>query len=92
MVFGMVNDKDISAVLRQLPQKAKYYFTQAQIKRALAPEQLKSLAEAYNLKGDCFPNVETALSAARQNSNANDFIFIGGSSFIVADLLAYLNR
>ena len=88
IVFGMVNDKDISSVLAMMPKDAEYYFTQASVKRALAAEELSTLAAEYNLKGRCYPTVAEALSAAREDSSTDDFIFIGGSCFIVADLLS----
>ena len=92
IVFGMVNDKDITSVLRMMPQKAKYYFTQASIKRAMPAKELKEMAEKYGLKGDCHPNVKEALKNAIKESSAKDFIFVGGSCFIVADLLSALEK
>lgn len=88
IVIGMVNDKDVRGVLALLPQEATYYFTQASVKRALPEEQLKELASAIGLKGNCYPNVPAAVRAAQEKSLPEDFIFVGGSSFIVADLLA----
>ena len=91
IVFGMVNDKDISAVLAMMPANAEYYFTQASIKRAMPAEELQAKAAHYGLKGDCYPTVEKALQAAEADSAASDFIFVGGSCFIVADLLTSVN-
>ena len=88
IVFGMVNDKDISAVLAMMPTSARYYFTQASIKRAMPANELQAKAASYGLKGDSYPNVASALEAARKESAATDFIFVGGSCFIVADLLS----
>ena len=90
IVFGMVSDKDISAVLAMMPKEAIYYFTQASIKRAMPAGELMEKAKAYGLKGSHYPDVASALDAARHDSCTNDFIFIGGSCFIVADLLATL--
>lgn len=90
IVFGMVNDKDINSVLSMMPQNAIYYFTRASVKRALPSESLSEKASAYNLKGKCYPTVEAALEAAKSEASANDFIFVGGSCFIVADLLSSL--
>lgn len=87
IVFGMVNDKDIDAVLKLLPQNARYYFTRAAIERAIDEKELASKAAAFNLKGVCFENVESAVKSAKENADKNDLIFIGGSSFIVADAL-----
>ena len=88
IVFGMVSDKDITAVLAMLPKKATYYFTQASIKRAMPAEELQKKASEFGLHGNHYPDVRTALQAATDESSPNDFIFVGGSCFIVADLLA----
>ena len=90
IVFGMVSDKDISAVLKQLPQKAIYYFTQASIPRALPANELARLASTWGLKGNVYPSVSSAYDAAVSEAAPDDFIFIGGSSFVVADLLEFL--
>lgn len=87
IVIGMVNDKDISGVLALLPQEAKYYFTQASVSRALPAEQLCQLATAAGLKGTSYPDVQSAVGEALRESLPEDFIFVGGSNFIVADLL-----
>ena len=87
IVFGMVNDKDIDAVLKLLPQDAHYYFTKASIKRAIDERDLALKAAAFDLKGTCLENVESAIKSAKENADKNDLIFIGGSSFIVADAL-----
>ena len=91
VVFGMVNDKEIDAVLAIMPKEATYYFTQASIRRALPCEQMKEKAAAYGLKGNSYPDVATALQAAKAEAESDDFIFIGGSCFIVADLLSSMN-
>ena len=90
IVFGMVSDKDITAVLAMMPKSAVYYFTQASIQRAMPSAELQEKASAFGLIGDHYPNVKAALEAARTDSGAKDFIFVGGSCFIVADLLATL--
>lgn len=87
IVIGMVNDKDIRGVLALLPREAVYYFTQASVKRALPAAELARLAAEAGLKGDCFPDVPSAVRAAQKKSLPEDFIFVGGSTFIVADLL-----
>ena len=89
IVFGMVNDKDIRGVLALLPKEAAYYFTQASVRRALPAEELRHLAEAQGLAGEAYPDVPSAVRAAQQKSLPEDFIFVGGSSFIVADLLTH---
>ena len=88
IVFGMVNDKDISSVLAMMPKDAIYYFTQASVRRAMPSEELAGLASSYNLKGNCYPTVTDALDAARKDASPGDFVFVGGSCFVVADLLA----
>ena len=90
IVFGMVSDKDITNVLKMMPTDATYYFTQASIKRAMPSNDLKELAAKFNLQGNSYPNVKAALDAAMSDSSAEDFIFVGGSCFIVADLLSAL--
>lgn len=91
MVIGMVNDKDIRGVLALLPKEAEYYFTKASVKRALPEEELARLAVEAGLHGACYPDVPSAVRAAQEKSLPEDFIFVGGSSFIVADLLASRN-
>ncbi|WP_294083200.1 bifunctional folylpolyglutamate synthase/dihydrofolate synthase [Proteiniphilum sp. UBA5384] len=87
IVFGMANDKDVKAVLNLLPKNAAYYFTQASVERAMDEKTLASHAETYGLKGNCYTAVAEAINAAKENADKNDLIFIGGSSFIVADAL-----
>ncbi|MFV0468597.1 MAG: bifunctional folylpolyglutamate synthase/dihydrofolate synthase, partial [Dysgonomonas sp.] len=87
IVLGMVNDKDISAVLAILPKSATYYFTKASVPRALNENQLKDMATNVGLQGDAYPTVEAAIKAAKSKATLKDFIFIGGSNFIVADAL-----
>ncbi|SFS45615.1 dihydrofolate synthase / folylpolyglutamate synthase [Porphyromonadaceae bacterium NLAE-zl-C104] len=87
MVFGMANDKDIDPVLSLLPRDAVYYFTKASVERALDEKTLAQQAETYGLKGNNFGTVTKAIEAAKENADKNDLIFIGGSSFIVADAL-----
>lgn len=89
VVIGMVNDKDISGVLSMLPKDAIYYFTHASVHRALPENDLQELAQQAGLQGRTYPNVKAAVEAAKQHSCENDFIFVGGSSFIVADLLKF---
>jgi len=87
IIIGMVNDKDISGVLALLPREAKYYFTQASVNRALPADKLYELATEAGLHGEAYPDVKSALDAAMKESLPEDFIFVGGSNFIVADLL-----
>lgn len=87
IVIGMVNDKDYHAVLSLLPQEARYYFTQAAIPRALSAAELAAAAAEYGLKGQAYPSVKEALEAAKKECRPNDLIFVGGSTFIVAEAL-----
>jgi len=87
MIIGFVNDKDLSSVLNLFPKDAIYYFTKASVPRALNESILKSEAEKYHLNGGCFPDVKSALTAAEKSASPDDMIFIGGSTFVVADIL-----
>lgn len=89
IVIGMVNDKDIGGVLALLPREATYYFTRASVKRALPEDELAKRAHEAGLRGECYPDVPAAVRAAQKESLPEDFIFVGGSNFIVADLLAH---
>lgn len=88
IVIGMVDDKDVTGVLALLPKNANYYFTKASIKRALGEDALQNKALTAGLIGDCYPSVTDAVNAAIQKSLPEDLIFVGGSTFVVADLLA----
>lgn len=91
IVIGMASDKDVSAVLALLPHSPhfRYYFTQASTPRALPASALMDLAQAQGLSGSPYPTVAQALTEAEsQATEAGDFIFVGGSNFVVADLLS----
>ena len=91
MIVGMANDKDLNGILEQMPKNAEYYFTKASVKRAKDEQELMSLATSrHALKGRCFPSVEEAYQNALRDADPDDCIFAGGSSFIVADLLTFL--
>lgn len=87
IVFGMVDDKDIDTVMNMLPTNATYYFTQAQTKRAIPANIVKEKGKEHHLKGYVFPQVADAYKEALHYANEDDFIFVGGSSYIVADFL-----
>lgn len=87
VVFGVVNDKNIDKILEILPQHARYYFTKADIPRALNQNLLKEKASNYGLKGESYEKVEIALENAKKNARHNDLIFIGGSTFVVAEVV-----
>lgn len=92
IVFGMVDDKDINSVMYLLPKNAIYYWTQAESKRAIKAERVAEIAIKHDLRGEIFDNVEVAYTKALKDSNNDDFVFVGGSSYIVADLLTFLSR
>lgn len=86
-VFGAVNDKDIDRVLLLLPKKAIYYFTKANIPRALNEKILMQKVAEFNLSGNCYPTVNEAYTAALYEADEDDLIFIGGSTFVVAEVV-----
>ncbi|MDI1321281.1 MAG: bifunctional folylpolyglutamate synthase/dihydrofolate synthase [Algoriphagus sp.] len=86
MVIGMVQDKDISKILALLPKDANYIFCQAEIPRALAADQLAAKAFESGLKGEIIPSVNEAYNYARKNAGQDDLIFVGGSTFVVAEI------
>ena len=87
IVLGMVNDKDISGVLAMLPKEATYYFTKASVSRALDEHEVQRQATVAGLHGNTYSTVADAVTAAKAAATPEDFIFVGGSTFIVADLL-----
>ena len=87
MVIGMVKDKDISSVLALLPKKATYYFCQPNLERALPATELVQQASNFQLKGKTFNTVEEALAAAKSSAHDDDLIFVGGSTFVVAEII-----
>ena len=88
IVFGMVDDKDTVGALALLPKDATYYFTQPSSKRALPATQLATLAESLDRHGTTYPTVADAYVAALSAATPTDFIFIGGSCYVIADLLS----
>ena len=86
-VFGTVNDKNLDSILSHLPKNASYYFCQANIPRAMDAKELQQKSAKYELKGNVFTIVKQALSKAKENANASDLIFVGGSTFVVAEVL-----
>ena len=86
IVFGMVKDKDPDKVLNQLPTTAKYYFTKAQIPRALQENELQKKANAYHLNGDAYPKVSEALKAALSKASKDDMVIVCGSVFVVGEV------
>jgi dihydrofolate synthase/folylpolyglutamate synthase len=87
LVIGFVSDKDLKSVLPLFPKDAVYYFTKASVLRALDENVLQSEAREYGLYGNTYPDVKSAVAAAEEESSPDDVIFIGGSTFVVADAL-----
>ncbi len=87
MVIGMVKDKDISKILQLLPKKATYYFCNADLPRALPANELREQASQLDLHGNAYTSVQHALEAAKKAASVNDLIFIGGSTFVVAEAI-----
>ncbi len=85
-VLGLVKDKDHHALLSLLPAGAHYFFCQASIPRALAAHELAGKAQAYGLKGEVIADVNQAIAFAKQMAQAEDLVFIGGSTFVVAEI------
>ncbi len=92
IVFGMVDDKDIHSVMHLLPKNATYYFCQASTHRAIKAEKVAQMAQEAGLQGAHFQSVKEAYDKAMEDSSQNDFIFVGGSSYVVADLLTARNN
>ncbi|TND04269.1 MAG: dihydrofolate synthase / folylpolyglutamate synthase [Bacteroidetes bacterium] len=86
-VLGVVSDKDVRKILEMLPKNAVYYFCKANLPRAFDPFELAATARVYGLKGDVFPTVRKALKAARSAAGKGDLVFIGGSTFTVAEAI-----
>jgi len=84
-VIGMVNDKDISKVLRMLPQNATFYFCKPDIPRGLEAASLQQQGATYGLKGNAHPSVKEAITAAQSAAEDADLVFVGGSTFVVAE-------
>jgi dihydrofolate synthase/folylpolyglutamate synthase len=87
IVFGVVKDKNINSMLKILPVSANYYFCKADLPRALDADELRRLAVSFSLNGNSYTSVKEALSSARRQAGPEDLIFIGGSSFVVAEAI-----
>ena len=86
IIIGTVRDKELNGILPLFPKEATYYFTQADIPRALEADQLQSEAEKYNLHGETYINVNAAFQEALLKANPEDMILICGSIFLVAEV------
>ena len=92
IVFGMVDDKDLETVMTMLPKNGIYYWTQPSTDRAFSVEKIAACGLRYGLKGCIYHNVITAYNQALRDAKTDDFVFIGGSSYVVADLLSNLSH
>ncbi|MDB5124352.1 MAG: fgs [Mucilaginibacter sp.] len=86
-VIGVVNDKDISKMLAMLPKDATYYFCKPNIPRGLEAESLKQKAESFGLHGETYPSVKAAFDTAQRRAGKTDLVFVGGSTFVVAEVV-----
>jgi len=87
IVFGVVNDKDLRYILDLLPKKATYYFCKPNIPRGLDAEELQQTFSSYKLKGRAYKSVNEAYNSALNNARKDDFIYVGGSTFVVAEII-----
>ena len=87
IVLGFVNDKLIDGLLAMFPKKARYYLVAPKISRALSVEELQTKVAKYKLVNDIYPSVKEGYIAALANATSDDFIFIGGSTFVLAEVV-----
>lgn len=92
IVFGMAGDKDVDHVLSQIPKSARCYWTRASVHRAMDEHEVNRIALSHGLEGKMFDNVPEAYEEALLCADKDDFVYVGGSSFVVADLLSYLKE
>ena len=86
-VIGVVNDKDVRSMLSKLPSTATYYFCKADIPRGLDASELAQKAQEFSLKGEIYSSVKEALKAAQNSAGINDLVMVGGSAFVVAEVV-----
>ena len=91
MVLGFMADKDVKGILKLLPKKASFYFTQAQTSRAMSVDDLTRLAATVGIKGKTYGNVVEALEAARSAAAPRDLVYVGGSMYVLSELLTAIN-
>jgi dihydrofolate synthase/folylpolyglutamate synthase len=87
IIIGILEDKDIYSIMSMLPKNAHYYWTKGATKRAFPETSMKVFGEQFGLHGDSYPNVEEAYRAASENASSKDLIFVGGSTYVVADFM-----
>ena len=86
-MLGLVADKNVDPVLTLLPKNASYYFCKADIPRGMDASELKEISMGKGLSGESFPSVKEAYNTALKNAHENDLVFVGGSTFVVAEIL-----
>ena len=91
MVLGFMADKDVKGILKLLPKKASFYFTQAQTSRAMNVADLSRLAAIVGIKGKTYSNVVEALEAAHSAAAPRDLVYVGGSMYVLSELLTAIN-
>ena len=87
MVIGFVNDKNLNKILNLLPKNANYYFCKPNIPRGFCERELLKISQKFNLTGNCYSCSSIAFKKANEEANENDIIFVGGSTFLVAELI-----
>ena len=87
IVFGVVNDKDLDSLIPLLPKKAIYYFCKPDVQRGLDAKKLQSIFAKNQLKGSSFTSVNEAFNSAKSEARKNDLIYVGGSTFVVAEII-----
>ena len=87
MVIGFVNDKNLKKILNLLPKNAYYYFCKPNIPRGLCEKELLKMSQKFSLNGNCFNSSSVAFEKANEKANESDIIFVGGSTFLVAELI-----
>ena len=87
VVIGFVNDKNLEKILSLLPKNANYYFCKPNIPRGLCEKELLKMSQKFSINGNCFNSSSVALEKANEKANENDIIFVGGSTFLVAELI-----
>lgn len=87
MVFGVVNDKDLNSIFAVLPKQATYYFCKPDVPRGLDEKELKTLFLAKGFKGEAYDSVNEACNSALKSALSSDFIYVGGSTFVVAEIM-----
>ena len=86
-IFGTVNDKNLDKIITVLPKKAIYYFCKAKIERGFDENLLEERCKEFELFGNCYPSVKSAFESAKRNTEKEDLIFVGGSTFVVAEII-----